>query len=206
MWKDIKGFEGIYQISDCGEVKSLSRNVKCRGGVRNVSEKILVPVTIGNGYKQVGLCRDGKCKRVLLHRLIAEAFISNPNNFPCVNHKDGNPSNNNIDNLEWCTHEYNSNYYICKERQRLSMLERYQKDPDFLEDCRNRLDIWHKKCRKRVCQIDLCGNLIKIWDSTLATAVDGFVPNNVGKCANHQRGTHHGFMWVWYDEYQNVGG
>ena len=206
MWKDIKGYEGIYQISDTGQVRSLSRYVKCRNGVREVKSKILTPVNVGGGYKQVSLCQHSKCKRALLHRLIAEAFIPNPDNLPCINHKDGNPSNNAIDNLEWCTYGYNSNYYICKERQRLHMLERYQNDTKFLDDCKKRLDKWHNRCKKKVCQIDLNNNLVKIWDSTTATAKDGFIPNDVGQCANHKRNTHHGFKWVWYEDYNDIKG
>ena len=94
MWKDIKGFEGLYQISDKGEVKSLIRN------------KILKLTQDKDGYLTVGL----KGKKFKVHRLVAEAFIDNPNNYPCVNHKDENKKNNSVDNLEWCSIKYNINY------------------------------------------------------------------------------------------------
>ena len=200
-WKDIEGYEGIYQVSDQGNIKSLSRLVNCKNGQRTVRERILRQNTTNLGYKQVVLCKDLTYKTLSVHRIVAKAFIPNPNGLPCINHKDANPSNNAVTNLEWCTHNYNSNYYICKERQRLHMLQRYQDDPTFLEQCKQRLDNWHKNRAKKVCQIDLMGNLIKVWDSTLATASGGFIPADVSQCARHKRTTHHGFMWVWLDEF-----
>lgn len=202
MWKDIEGFEGIYQISDRGEVKSLKRTAPTQYGYRTVRERVLKPTHSEYGYPLVRLSKDNQCRTFLVHRLVAKAFIPNPDNLPCINHKDANPNNNCVDNLEWCTHKYNSNYYICKERQRLHMLGRYEDDPDFLESCKKRLEKYHSQFSKRVCQLDLGGNLIKVWDSTRATVSDGFIPNDVGQCANGKRRTHHGFMWVWFDDFE----
>ena len=202
MWKDVVGYEGLYQVSDSGEIKSLFRYARCRGGFRSVKESILKPMTANLGYKQVVLCKDLTYKKLFIHRLVAEAFIPNPLNLPCINHKDANPSNNNVDNLEWCTYKYNSNYYICKERQRLHMLNRYQNDPEFLEACKQRLYECHKKLSKKVCQIDLTGNLVNIWDSASSTDSGGFLHSDVIQCANHKRRTHRGFIWVWLEEYE----
>ena len=99
-WKDIKGYEGIYQISNKGRVKSLKFN----------KENILIPVKQNRGYLFVNLCKNGKVKKYLIHRLVAEAFLPNPDNSPQVNHKDENKLNNNVENLEWCSNEYNINY------------------------------------------------------------------------------------------------
>ena len=110
IWKNIVGYEGKYQISNLGRVKSL----KDRYGYR---ERILKPSTNKRGYKKVVLVKVGeKRKTFLVHRLVAEAFIPNPNNYSEVNHKDENPSNNNVDNLEWCTRKYNINYGTAIER------------------------------------------------------------------------------------------
>lgn len=90
IWKDIEGYEGFYQINCNGHVKSL------RTG------KTLKPGTI-NGYYSITLCVNFLHKSFLVHRLIAKSFIPNPDNKPCINHKDGNRKNNALDNLEWCT-------------------------------------------------------------------------------------------------------
>lgn len=107
IWKDIKGYEGYYQVSNLGRVKSLDR-INSRG-----FQMIGKPLNINklvSGYCTVSLCKNGKPIICLVHRLVAETFIPNPENLPCVNHKDENPSNNCVDNLEWCTHLYNMNY------------------------------------------------------------------------------------------------
>lgn len=103
IWKDIFGFEGLYKISDCGQVKSLSYY----GGKR---QKILKLRPDKNGYLIVGLWKNRKRYTMKVHRIVAQTFIPNPDNFPQVNHKDGNPANNHVDNLEWCTAKYNCNY------------------------------------------------------------------------------------------------
>lgn len=114
IWKDIKGYEGLYQVSNLGRVKSLRRLVKfSNGSIREYPEKILKQYK-ANGYWVVGLNSHGK-KTVGVHRLVAEAFIPNPDNLPQVGHKDeknfktGNECNNNVDNLEWTTAKENSN-------------------------------------------------------------------------------------------------
>ena len=105
-WKDIKNYEGLYQISSLGRVKSLPK--ERNNGINN--EIILKQCTDKKGYKRVNLYKNKKSTRVLVHRLVAEAFLNNPNNYPLINHKDENPSNNKVENLEWCTYKYNNNY------------------------------------------------------------------------------------------------
>ena len=103
-WRDIKGYEGKYQVSNLGRVKSL------KDSKENYREKILSNSTDKRGYSNVNLYKNGKRNYFKVHRLVAEAFIPNPNNYPQVNHKDENKTNNCVSNLEWCTHEYNINY------------------------------------------------------------------------------------------------
>ena len=103
-WRDIKGYEGRYQISSFGRVKSLMNN---RGKYR---EKIIDRRPNKYGYKRVGLYKNGKSKFYSVHRLVALHFLPNPNNLPQVNHKDENKENNRVDNLEWCDSKYNNNY------------------------------------------------------------------------------------------------
>ena len=104
IWKDIEGYEGLYQISNLGNVKSLNY-------MKTKAEQLL-KLDDDRGYKKITL----KGKKFKVHRLVAKAFIPNPNDYPCVNHKDENHGNNCVDNLEWCTYEYNNNYGTIKQR------------------------------------------------------------------------------------------
>lgn len=123
IWRDIEGYEGKYQVSNLGRIKSL----KNRHGYR---EKILKQLLTHHGYKQVMFCDKNngkKDKRYMVHRLVAEAFIPNPENYPIINHKDENRTNNRVDNLEWCTYKYNSNYGNCREK--ISKSHKGEKNP-----------------------------------------------------------------------------
>ena len=109
VWKDIEGYEGLYQVSTCGNIKSLAKPRKNGNGRCYIQkEKLLKQSFTSTGYKKVELYKDGKRKSFKVHRLVAIAFIPNPDNKPEVNHIDGNKINNNIDNLEWVTSSENT--------------------------------------------------------------------------------------------------
>lgn len=115
-WRDIKGCE-IYQVSSLGRVKSIRRTAKSKNGsIRTVGEKILKPRKNKNGYLMVHLSNEGKKKNLYIHRLVADAFLENPYNLPQVNHKDENTLNNRVENLEFCTQDYNNKYGTRTER------------------------------------------------------------------------------------------
>ena len=117
IWKDIEGYEGLYQVSNKGRIKSLNR-IDSRG--HKVNEKILSSKPNNKGYLRVHLYKNGKRKPFSVHRLVAIAFIPNPNNLLEVNHKDENKENNTVDNLEWCDRKYNANYGGRNERASVS--------------------------------------------------------------------------------------
>lgn len=136
-WRDIKGYEGIYQISNLGNIKSLDRYVEYSDRPKVFTkEKIRKPVIAKTGYYMVILRKHSQCDARYIHRLVAEAFIPNPNNLPQVNHKDENKLNNNVSNLEWCTEKYNVNYGTCRERSannRSFEVEQYDKNGVFIK-------------------------------------------------------------------------
>jgi len=109
-WRDIDGYIGLYQVSNMGNVRRLK-------GFKSRNDRLLTSQLNFGGYKKVALYKDNKRKVMLVHRLVATAFIENPNNYPEINHKDEDKTNNVVTNLEWCTHKYNNNYGTKKERQ-----------------------------------------------------------------------------------------
>lgn len=113
-WKDIIGYEGLYQVSNKGQVRSFHSG----------HWTIMKQSVRKGGYRKLFLRKNKERKSFFVHRLVAMAFIPNPDNLPIINHKDENPSNNCVENLEWCTHLYNMTYGTCQERARLTHLER----------------------------------------------------------------------------------
>ena len=115
IWKDIEGYKGLYQVSNLGRVKSIRNNI------------IKKPSKLPRGYLQICLCKNGNLKYISIHRLVAQAFIPNSKNLPCVNHKDCNPSNNIVSNLEWINHKDNNDYKGRKIKAKISSAIYYLK-------------------------------------------------------------------------------
>lgn len=104
IWKPVVGYEGLYEVSNLGKIRNIKLN------------KYKSPTKTSNGYMRIGLNKNGDGKLFFVHRLVADAFLSNPDNLPCINHKDEDKTNNSVDNLEWCDWLYNNNYGTMKER------------------------------------------------------------------------------------------
>ena len=113
IWKDIEGYKGKYQVSDQGRVKSLNYN-------HTGYERVLKPRLTADGYLHVGLCKDNKMKNCYIHRLVAEAFIPNPSNKPCLDHINTIKTDNRVDNLRWVTHKENRNNLLTIEHFKIS--------------------------------------------------------------------------------------
>lgn len=144
IWKDIKDYEGLYQVSNMGRVKSLNYH--------NTKEERILKQNIVRGYYQVCFSVNKKRKYYRVNRLVAQAFLPNPNNYPCVNHKDENPKNNIVSNLEWCDVKYNINYgtrnkRIGKTIRRKRIIKHY-----ILEQIRylNELKAYKKKLKQLI--------------------------------------------------------
>ncbi len=124
-WRDIKGYEGLYQVSNLGRVKSLKKKTFAgiNGGIYITrKERILNYSKDHKGYLRVNLCINKISKKYFVHRLVAGTFLDNPNNLPQVNHKDENKENNYVSNLEYCTQKYNVNYGSRTEKTRKKVI------------------------------------------------------------------------------------
>jgi len=177
IWKPVVGYENLYEVSDKGRIRSVGRIVNaCYGSKMSLKGKILKPIKCTGGYLCIDLCKEGTKKRYLIHRLVAQAFIPNQDNLPCINHKDENPYHNNVDNLEYCTQKYNINYGTRTQRA--------------VEKQRN-----HPNKSKKVYQYTLDNQLVKVWDSTMECQRNGFNNSNVGKCCRGEYKQHRGFRW-----------
>lgn len=198
IWKDIPGFEGLYQVSDLGRVKRLP--VGKQYPSRQTHNNIRKP-HIKNGYYQVNLSKENKVKWISVHRLVAITFLPNPDNLPCVNHKDENRLNNNVDNLEWCTHRYNAMYGSGRLRQKLSVKAN---DPNNnwaqkVLETRDRRNMSNK--RKAVYQMDLRGNVLnKFVSISEAARQTNSNISSISNCCTHKRVSAKGFKWEYYYE------
>jgi len=124
IWKPIRGYEGLYQISNYGRILSERRFITRKNGYKQFCKEQIVQskTIINSGYRVVHLIRDKKAKHFLVHRLVAEHFIENPNNLMEVNHKDENKLNNVVSNLEWCNRSCNQRYGTCQERRKATRI------------------------------------------------------------------------------------
>lgn len=132
-WKDISGYEGLYQISDKGNVKSLNYN-------HTGKERIMKLGRNHDGYLLVSLYKNGKQKYYRVHRLVAKTFILNSNNLPELNHKDEDKTNNCVENLEWCDRKYNVNYGTRTEKTSKPVLQ-FTKNGEFIKEWKSTMDV-----------------------------------------------------------------
>lgn len=168
VWKDINNYEGMYQVSNKGRVRSLDRFAD--NGVF-YKGKMLKPYIKNTGYVEYRLSKNSKHKAITGHRLVAEAFIFNGGNLPCINHIDENKSNNNADNLEWCTVSYNNTYSDRMKRVSKSM-------------------------SIAVYQYDLELNFIRKWASTNEVQkVLGYSNSGIVRCCNMKIKNSRGYIW-----------
>lgn len=177
IWKPIKGYEGLYDISSLGRVRSLSRVVESRKGVYyKTKDKILNPwknKTVE--YLMVTLYKNGKSKKILLHRLLAIAFIPNPYKKPCIDHINGNRTDNRLENLRWCTYMENTNSPLCLNK---------------MIKCMEHL-------AKRIAQISIIdGSIIETYNSSGdVERKTGFHRGNITACCRGESETSYGYKW-----------
>lgn len=183
IWKDIIGYEGEYQVSNLGNVRSLTREVKCKNGFAIKNGKLLTKTKKKKGYLCVNLSSGGKSKSIEIQRLVALAFIPNPCNYPCVNHKDENKENNHADNLEWCTYAQNNAYGSCREKAAISRI--------------------NGKMSKRVFQYDKDMVLVSEYPSLAEVKRQlGYDPAKISLCARGDRKSAYGFIWKYEEKYE----
>ena len=170
-----------------GRVKSLERKCKCRSnGIKTIQCKILKPGVV-KGYLRVNLRKNNKTKQYQIHRLVAMAFIPNENNYPFINHKDENPSNNNVSNLEWCTCKYNNNYGTARERGAKTWKSRYTKEKHpMYGKCHTKEA--KKKMSERKNKPVMCITTGEVFNSVKeASEITGINLSNICQCCRNKR-------------------
>lgn len=167
-WKPIKGYEGLYEVSNLGRVKSLGK-----GKNRNSKGRILKAHKSSKDYLYARLCKEGKTKSYYVHRLVAIAFVDNPEGYNEVNHKDENKENNCADNLEWCNRQYNMTYNGRAKRVA-------------------------EKLKKPIFSVDKESGLIMYWESTReAERCTGISNVSICNCLKGKRNSAGGFLWFY---------
>lgn len=170
IWKDINGYEELYQVSNFGNVKSLN--------YRNTDEeKILKNRKDKGGYLRVFLCKNKKRKYYLIHRLVALAFIPNPDNKPCIDHINTDRTDNRVCNLQWCSHKENSN------------------NPN----TKNKVMSYSNYKSKPIIQFSKDGELIRKWDCIRDVQREMGINNaSISECCNGKRKTAGGYIWRYH--------
>ena len=192
IWKPILGYEGIYEVSSFGRIKSLKR---CSKEDKNERGLILKQKKRKDGYYNISLYNQGKGKMYLVHSLVTQAFIPNPLNLPQVNHIDENKKNNNIDNLEWCDQCYNINYGTGIERATKTRIANYEKNKPSYQRAAEKLKATghYKRCReksllariRRVARTTYDGCILETFGSIKSASDKYHIPHsNIIACCN----------------------
>ena len=182
IWKDVKGYEGIYRVSEYGEVWS-------------IKNKIYLRTTTGTtDYKRVTLSKNGGYKHCNVHRLVAKHFVDNPNSKECVNHLDENKLNNHYSNLQWTTHEENNNYGN-RNQKIINSRKSSQKWADFQ---RRRVE----KLSKPIIGVNCINGEIVEFQSANQAGRNGFHQGSIWQCLNGKQKTHKKYKWYLKFEYE----
>lgn len=172
IWRSVKGYEELYQVSNYGQIRSVDRFVGYRyKGKQRIYKGRLLKQVERNGYLSVSLSKGNNIKQKSIHRLVAEAFLPNPSNLPLVNHIDENKKNNMVSNLEWCSCAYNTNYGSGRKKQAESQ-------------------------QKVVLQYDKDGNLLNQYPSaTIAALKNGYNLKTISQCCRGRTKSAYNYIW-----------
>lgn len=186
-WRPVRNYEGLYEVSNMGNVKSLNYNHTGKEGILKAKKN-------SSGYLQVHLYKDGKAKFYTVHKLVAQAFCKNPEGYTEINHKDEDKTNNNADNLEWCSRSYNNSYNDKAKKAGKKIAEKLRGRKQSEETIKKRVE----KLSKPVLGINKINGLILEFPSTMeASRQTGIDQGNITRCCQGKRNSCGGFYWMY---------
>lgn len=207
IWADIKGYEGLYKISNYGNVKSLERYKKNHSKMAKVEEKDMKPYLNNNGYLYVNLNKNGICKHIYIHRLLMEAFVPNPNNYSCINHRDGNKLNNSLTNLEWCSYSYNNKeaYRLGLKKPSKNLIGKKRSEETKRKISKSQKGKKNKGVRKimrAVNQYSLDGEFLNSYESSREAirSLGKGTPSCITIACRKEKTTAYGYIWRYAEE------
>lgn len=189
IWKDIYEFEGYYQVSNFGNIRSLDRF----DGVNYRKGQLIKPILKYNGYLQVGLRKNNKRKYFSIHRLVAIHFIDNPDNKKQVNHIDCNKQNNKVNNLEWVTPK--ENQFHAKENGLRNSMPSGEEHVNYGKYGEN------SKSAKPVVRYNPVTRESKLYKAKILAKNDGFDVTSISKCCHKKLKTHKGYEWYFEEDF-----
>lgn len=186
IWKPVVGFEGSYEVSNLGRVRSVDRFITNSLGRTYFSKGVILKWVLDKGgYPMVGLSLHNKYYSRKIHRLVAEAFIENPYNLPSINHKDEDKTNNKVENLEFCTVKYNNNYGNHNLKQSLTR----RADPNLT---------------KSVLKLSLTGEVLKQYPCVRDVVIDGYKERTVAEVCRFEKPSAYGYLWIFASERHRI--
>lgn len=186
IWKDVVGYEGYYMVSSHGRLVSLGRHVRYGSVLLPKQPKLISDTSTFNRYNKAVLKVDGTKKSVNVHRLVAEAFLPNPLGYRCIDHIDGDKTNNHVINLRWCSDLINQNNPITRAKQRTTLRNKGSKFAPI-----------------KIVGIKEDKSII-VYNTICEATKDGHLQSMISECCNGKRSMHHGIRWMRYTDYENL--
>lgn len=186
-WRDVVGYEGCYMVSSLGRILSLGRPIRYYAYTKMLPPSLMSQRKWNSGYLSVTLKKNGKRECLSVHRMVAIAFVPNPNDYPCIDHRNDDKSDNRASNLQWCTHEFNNSK---EHHRRASSVSRKGKPIPSIQT--------------PIVQLSTNGDLVRVFPSMTDADNNGFQHSAIHRVIHNKLKTHRGFKWMYLSDYEKL--